>query len=38
MSASDDWIGEVIIFDSSTSKIAKIMTIEKPGRYALRVR
>ncbi|MEE9509995.1 MAG: transcription elongation factor subunit Spt4 [Candidatus Bathyarchaeia archaeon] len=38
MSASDDWIGEVIIFDSNTSKIAKTMTLEKPGRYALRVR
>ncbi len=38
MSASDDWIGEVIIFDSSASRVAKVMTIAKPGRYALRVR
>jgi RNA polymerase subunit RPABC4/transcription elongation factor Spt4 len=38
MSASDDWIGEVIIFDPSTSRIAKVMNITKPGRYALRVR
>ena len=38
MSASDDWIGEVIIFDASKSEIAKVMNIKKPGRYALRVR
>lgn len=38
LSASDDWIGEVIIFDASASRVAKVMTITKPGRYALRVR
>jgi DNA-directed RNA polymerase subunit E" len=35
---SDDWIGELIVFDPDKSMIAKYMEITKPGRYALRVR
>jgi len=36
--ASEDWVGEVIILDSSKSQIAKNMGILKAGRYALKVR
>ena len=35
---SDDWFGEAIILDSTTSLIAKGMGITKLGRYALRIR
>ena len=37
-SASEDWVGEVIVIDPKTSLIAKSMGITKPGRYALRIR
>ncbi len=35
---TEDWEGMVIIIDPENSEIAKILEIEKPGRYALRVR
>jgi DNA-directed RNA polymerase subunit E" len=35
---SDDFTGLVIIFDPKASTIAKVMKIDKKGRYALRVR
>jgi len=35
---SDDYTGLVIIFDPEDSAIAKVMKIDKKGRYALRVR
>ncbi|MET1160679.1 MAG: transcription elongation factor subunit Spt4 [Thermoprotei archaeon] len=34
---SDEWEGMVIIFDPEKSRIAKILNIEKPGRYAIKV-
>jgi len=37
-SLSDDFTGLVIIFDPEDSAIAKVMKINKKGRYALRVR
>ncbi len=37
-SLSEDWIGELIIFYPDKSKIAKIVEITKPGKYALLVR
>lgn len=33
-----NWSGLVIIIDVDSSQIAKILNIEKPGRYALKVR
>lgn len=35
---SDDWSGLVIIFDPENSEIAKKMGVDKPGRYAIRIR
>ncbi len=35
---STDWEGLVIVIDAEKSSIAKLMGIEKPGRYAIRVR
>jgi len=35
---SDDFSGFVIILDAKESEIAKIMNIEKNGKYALRIR
>ena len=35
---SDDWVGEVVIFDPEQSAIAKTLGVTRPGRYALRVR
>ena len=35
---SDDFSGLVIIFNPEDSAIAKVMDIEKKGRYALKVR
>lgn len=35
---SDDWSGLVIIFDAENSEIAKKMGVDKPGRYAIRIR
>ncbi len=35
---TEDWEGMVIIINPSTSEVARILGIEKPGRYALRVR
>lgn len=37
-SFSDDWRGYVIILDPEESKIAEMLNVESPGRYALRVR
>ncbi|MFB0514496.1 MAG: transcription elongation factor subunit Spt4 [Candidatus Bathyarchaeia archaeon] len=37
-SLSDDFTGLVIIFDPESSAIARVMKINKKGRYALRVR
>ena len=33
-----EWEGAVIIIDPSKSEIAKLLEIEKPGRYAIRIR
>lgn len=35
---SPNWSGLVIINDVDSSQIAKTLNIEKPGRYALKVR
>ena len=35
---SDDWSGLAIIFDIEKSDIAKNMDVDKPGKYAIRVR
>jgi len=35
---SDDWEGMVIIVDPEKSLIAKVYKIDKPGRYAIKVR
>ena len=37
-SFSDDFSGIVIMFDPTTSVIAKAMNIKEKGRYALKVR
>ncbi|MEM2907887.1 MAG: transcription elongation factor subunit Spt4 [Candidatus Hadarchaeales archaeon] len=37
-STSDDWSGYVVVLDPTDSRIAKRLNINKPGRYALRVR
>ena len=35
---SDDFSGLVVILDPANSAIAKIMNIEKKGRYGVRIR
>ena len=35
---ADDWVGEVFIFDPEQSAVAKLISVTRPGRYALRVR
>ncbi len=35
---TDDWTGLAIIIEPLKSEIAKKMDVDKPGRYALRVR
>ncbi len=35
---STDWIGMVIISDAERSILAEKLNIEKPGKYALKVR
>ena len=35
---SDDFSGVVIILDPESSEIAKLMNINKKGRYAVRIR
>ncbi len=35
---SDDWEGAIIVLDPEKSRIAKSLGIEKPGRYAIKVR
>jgi len=35
---TDDWTGLAIIIEPQKSEIAKRMGVDKPGRYALRVR
>lgn len=35
---TDDWTGLAIIIEPHKSEIAKKMGVDKPGRYALRVR
>ena len=37
-SLSEDWVGELIIVYPDKSKIAKIVNITKPGKYAILVR
>jgi DNA-directed RNA polymerase subunit E" len=37
-SLSEDWVGELIIFNPEKSQIAKIAGITKPGKYAILVR
>jgi DNA-directed RNA polymerase subunit E" len=34
---TDDWEGLVIIIDPENSQIAKMLGIEKPGKYAIKV-
>ncbi len=34
---SDEWEGVVIIIDPERSELAKVLNIDKPGRYALKV-
>jgi len=33
-----EWEGAVFIIDPQKSEVAKLLEIEKPGRYAIRVR
>ena len=35
---SEDWEGALIIVDTEASIVAEKMKVDKPGRYALRVR
>ncbi|RLE71469.1 MAG: DNA-binding protein [Thermoprotei archaeon] len=35
---STDWVGMIIIEDVERSVLAKKLNIEKPGKYALKVR
>ncbi|MEM2878688.1 MAG: transcription elongation factor subunit Spt4 [Candidatus Hadarchaeales archaeon] len=37
-SLSKDWTGYVVVLDPSGSEIAKRLGVDKPGRYALKVR
>ena len=34
---SSDWSGLIIINHADKSKIAKTLTVDKPGRYAIKV-
>lgn len=34
---SDEWEGVLIIIDPARSDLAKMLGIEKPGRYAIKV-
>ncbi len=36
-SFTDAWSGVVIIVDAEKSELAKLLGIEKPGRYALKI-
>ena len=33
----DSWKGEIIILDPENSELAKKLSIERPGKYALRL-
>jgi len=35
---SEEWEGMVIILDAERSQVAKKLGIEKPGRYAIKLR
>lgn len=35
---SSDWSGLVVVMDVNTSLIAKTLKVDRPGRYALKVR
>ncbi len=35
---SDDWTGLVVVLDPSNSEVARLMGINVPGRFAIRVR
>lgn len=35
---SREWVGELVVIDPEKSELAKRMGVNKPGRYALRVR
>ena len=35
---TSDWEGAVIILEPEKSKVAKILGIEKPGMYAIKIR
>lgn len=37
-SFSRDWSGYVVIIDPNNSRVAERLGVDKPGRYALRVR
>ncbi len=34
---SEEWEGVVIVLDPEKSEIAKLLGVEKPGRYAIKV-
>lgn len=36
-SFTENWSGMIIVIDPETSEVAKILNIEKPGRYAIRL-
>lgn len=35
---TQDWMGEVIIFDPEASTVAKLIGAKVPGRYAVRLK
>ncbi|MCX8204121.1 MAG: DNA-directed RNA polymerase, subunit E'' [Candidatus Nezhaarchaeota archaeon] len=35
---SSDWSGCVLVIDPEKSRVARLLNITKPGRYALKVR
>ncbi|MCD6488000.1 MAG: DNA-directed RNA polymerase, subunit E'' [Desulfurococcales archaeon] len=35
---TEDWEGVIIIVDPSKSEVAKVLNIQVPGRYAIKVR
>lgn len=35
---SRNWIGELIVMDPEKSTLAKVLSITKPGRYAIIIR
>lgn len=35
---TEDWEGMIVIIDPEKSDIAKLLKIEKPGRYAIKIR